>query len=175
MPTELRGFLGLAGYSTSSKVFVIGQIMSQFSCIEQGYYPSFSLSSVVISFHHHSKHHDSHSEGIPWKFEASDGEGSKISKEFRRKTKRVEQYQEWYDYCVLHHLRYHLNSIPPCQLSLHQEKSSASGRRGSVRAQQTLRMLRTQTGKVFCVRTTHVSAQVTPNDTRHAICLPDTK
>jgi len=57
----------------------------------------------------------------------------------------------------------------------HQEKNSASGRRGSVRAQQTLRTLRTQTGKVFCARTTHVSAQVAPNDTRHAICLPDAK
>jgi len=69
-------------YSTSSKVFVIGQIVSQFSRIELGYYPSFSLSSTVISLNHYSKHHDSHSEEIPWKFEASDGEGSEISKEF---------------------------------------------------------------------------------------------
>ena len=58
---------------------------------------------------------------------------------------------------------------------MHQEKNSASGRRGSVRAQQTLRTLRTQTGKVFGARTTHVSAQVAPNDTRHAICIPDAK
>jgi len=105
-------------YSTSSKVFVIGQIVSQFSCIEQGYYPSFSLSSAVISLHHHSKHHDSHSEEIPWKVEASDGEGSEISKVFRWETKRVEQHREGYDYCVLRHLRYHLDSIPPCQWSL---------------------------------------------------------
>jgi len=61
------------------------------------------------------------------------------------------------------------------QCFVHQEKNSASGRRGSVRAQQALRTLRTQTGKVFCTQTTHVSAQVAPNDTRHAICLPDAK
>jgi len=77
---------------------VIGQIVSQFSRIEQGYYPSFSLSLAVISLHHHSKHHDSHSEEIPQKVEASDGEGSEISKEFQRETKRVEQRREEYDY-----------------------------------------------------------------------------
>jgi len=97
---------------------MIGQIVSQFSRIEQGYYPSFSLSSTVISLHHHSKHYDSHSEEIPRKVEASDGEGSEISKEFRRETKRVEQHREGYDYCILRHLQYHLNSIPPCQPSL---------------------------------------------------------
>jgi len=97
---------------------VIGQIASQFSHIEQGYYPSFSLSSAVISLHHHSKHHDSHSEEILRNVEASDGEGSEISKEFRREMKRVQQCQEGDDYCVLHHLRYHLDSIPPCRPSL---------------------------------------------------------
>jgi len=59
--------------------------------------------------------------------------------------------------------------------SLHQEKNSASGRRSSVRAQQTLRTLRMQTGKVFCARTTHVSAQVAPNNTGQTICHPDAK
>ena len=97
---------------------MIGQIVSQFSRIEQGYYPSFSLSSTVLSLHHHSKHHDSHSEEIPRKVEVSDGEGSKISKEFKLETNRVEQRREGYGYCVLRHLRYHLDSIPPCQPSL---------------------------------------------------------
>jgi len=97
---------------------VIRQIVSQFGRIEQGYYPSFSFSSTVISLHHHSKHYDSHSKEIPWKVEASDGEGSEISKEFQWEMKRVEQRREGYDYCVLHHLRYHLDSIPPCQPSL---------------------------------------------------------
>jgi len=108
----------LVTYSTSSKVFVIGQIVSQFSRIEQGYYPSFSLSSTVISLYHHSKHHDSHSEEIPGKVEASDGEGSEIWKEFRWVTNRVEQCREGNVYYVLRHLWYHLNSIPPCRPSL---------------------------------------------------------
>ena len=114
----LLGIHMMPSYSTSSKVFVIGQIMSQFSRIQQGYYPSFSLSSAVISLHHHSKHHDSHSKEIPQKVEASDGEGSEISKEFRQEMKRVERRQEGYDYCILRHLQYYLESIPPCRPSL---------------------------------------------------------
>jgi hypothetical protein len=39
-------------YSTSAKAFVIRQIVSQFSRIERGYYPSFSSSTAVISLHH---------------------------------------------------------------------------------------------------------------------------
>ena len=63
----------------------------------------------------------------------------------------------------------------PALTQPHQEKNSASGCRGIVRAQQTLRTLRTQTGKVFGARMTHVSVQVAPNDTRHAICILDAK